>query len=352
MLACGRVGSSSAITMWRLITHQMLRQRPRWIGYLAAVVIVSLAYAAGRWAWPSLQAYPFFFYFPAVFLTAVLFNHGAGYLAAVLSAVLVTLWLEPKGSNWIAQPRDQFAWLAFVAFSFFLVALIDELRRALHQTQRAEHQARSAEDQKELFLSEAIHRFKNDLTIVAALLRTQERRVSDGMAKTVLVNTANRVQVMARVHERLQIGRGIAAEVNMQAFIGELCADLQVSLVDFRPIVVAVAAEAHLLTHEQAVAVGLIINEAVTNALKYAFPEERSGTVRVSFERRGSAFLLQVRDDGVGFDPDRAPHAAGMGRRLVQSMAQQLDGQLTFQPDQGRPGTVVTVTFPATRDQG
>ncbi|GLS53557.1 hypothetical protein [Methylobacterium gregans] len=64
--------------MWRLITHQMLRQRPRWIGYLAAVVIVSLAYGAGRWAWPSLQAYPFFFYFPAVFLTAVLFNHGAG----------------------------------------------------------------------------------------------------------------------------------------------------------------------------------------------------------------------------------------------------------------------------------
>lgn len=209
-----------------------------------------------------------------------------------------------------------------------------------------------AEDQKELFLREAIHRFKNDLTIVAALLRTQERRVSDGTAKTMLVNTANRVQVMARVHDRLRIGDGIAAEVNTQAFIEELCADLQASLVDLRPIVVEVAAEAHPLTHEQAVAVGLIINEAVTNALKYAFPEERSGTVSVSFERRGSAFLLQVRDNGVGFDPERAPRAGGVGRRLVQSMAQQLDGQLTFQPDQGRPGTVVTVTFPVAIGKG
>lgn len=332
--------------MWRLITQQMLRQRPRWVGYLATVAIVGLAYAAGRWAWPSMQGYPFFFYFPAVFLTVVLFNHGAGYLAAVLSAALVTLWLEPKGTFWIAQPRDEFAWLAFVVFSLFLAALVEELRRSLHQTQLAEQQARTAEEQKELFLREAVHRFKNDITIVAALLRTQERRVSDGAAKTILVNTANRVQVMARVHDRLQIRQGAAAEVNTREFIEELCADLHASLVDLRPITVDVAAEPHPLPHQQAVAVGLIINEAVTNALKYAFPDERSGTVSVSLKRDGSAFLLQVRDNGVGFDLERAPRTGGVGRRLVQSMAQQLDGRLTVEPDEGQPGTVVKVSFP------
>jgi two-component sensor histidine kinase len=120
--------------------------------------------------------------------------------------------------------------------------------------------------------------------------------------------------------------------------------------VDLRPVAVEVAAEPHPLSHQQAVAVGLIINEAVTNALKYAFPDERRGTVSVSFNRLDEAFMLRVKDDGIGFDPERAPRVGGIGRRLVHSMAQQLDGSLTVEPDEGQPGTVVTVTFPRALD--
>jgi two-component system, sensor histidine kinase PdtaS len=81
-----------------------------------------------------------------------------------------------------------------------------------------------------------------------------------------------------------------------------------------------IAAEPHPLSHEQAVAVGLIINEAVTNALKYAFPEERSGTVSVSVRRYGEALLLRVKNGGIGFAPTCAPRV-GVGRRLAHSMA-------------------------------
>lgn len=339
--------------MWRFITRQMLREWPRWAAHVSGILIVGAAFAASRWVWPEMQAYPFFFYFPAVFLTAVLFDHGSGYGAAVLAAILLTLQLEPRLSFWIAEPRDQLAWLAFVVFSLLLAGLVEEMRHTLHRTQAAEHkaraaeqQARTAEEQKDLFLREAVHRFKNDITIVVSLLRLQERRLSDGAAKAMLANTANRVAVMARVHDRLRVGPGAAAEVNTQEFIKGLCADLQASLVDLRPITVEVAAEPYRLSHEQAVAVGLIINEAVTNALKYAFLDEHPGTVTVSFHRQGEAFLLRVKDDGVGFDPERAPRVGGVGRRLIQSMAQQLDGSLTVEPDEGRPGTVVTVTFP------
>jgi two-component sensor histidine kinase len=339
--------------MWKFVTRLMLRQWPRWAAYVAATFAVGAAFAASRWVWPEMQAYPFFFYFPAVFVTAVLFDHGSGHWAAVLAAILLTLQLEPRLSFWIAEPRDQLAWLAFVVFSLLLASLVEEMRNFLHRTQAAEHkaraaeqQARRAEEQKDLFLREAVHRFKNDITIVGSLLRLQERRLGDGAAKAMLANTANRVEVMARVHDRLRVGPGSAAEVNTQEFIKGLCADLQASLVDLRPIMVEVAAEPHPLSHEQAVAVGLIINEAVTNALKYAFPDERPGTVIVSFHRRGEAFLLRVKDDGVGFGPERAPRVGGVGRRLVHSMAQQLDGSLTVEPDEGQPGTVVTVTFP------
>jgi two-component system, sensor histidine kinase PdtaS len=111
-----------------------------------------------------------------------------------------------------------------------------------------------------------------------------------------------------------------------------------------------IAAEPHPLSHEQAVAVGLIINEAVTNALKYAFPEERSGTVSVSVRRCGEALLQRVKNGGIGFAPTCAPRV-GVGRRLVHSMAQQLDGSSTVEPDEGRLGTGVTVTFPHVLDK-
>ena len=341
--------------MWSFITRQMLRQRSVWSSYAAAMLLVGAAFAASHWVWPEMQAYPFFFYFPAVLLTAVLFNHGSGLFATALAASLVTLQLEPKHSFWIAHSRDQLAWLAFAVVSLLLAGLVEALRDTVHSAQAAEHkaraaemQARTAEEQKDLFMSEAVHRFKNDITIVVSPLRLQERRLCDGASKSMLANTANRIAVMARVHDRLRVGRGAATEVNTQEFIRGLCADLQASLVDLSPVTVEVAAEPHPLSHEQAVAVGLIINEAVTNALKYAFPDERPGTVAVSFRRQGEAFLLRIEDDGIGFDPKCAPRGSGVGRRLVQSMALQLDGSISVEPGDGKSGTVVGVTFPHT----
>ena len=93
--------------------------------------------------------------------------------------------------------------------------------------------------------------------------------------------------------------------------------------------------------------IGLIINELLTNALKYAFLDERSGTVKVRFRREQDAFCLLVQDDGVGMSFERTPSGSGLGQRLVRSMVAQLQGTHEITPDQGAPGTVVTVRFPA-----
>ncbi|WP_408903006.1 sensor histidine kinase [Methylobacterium radiotolerans] len=324
-----------------LLARTFAGKWPGCIAYPATLLIIALAYAAGRWVWPSMQVYPFFFFFPAIIVSAALFNHGCGYLATIASTLLIARHLPPKDSFVVAETRDWLALGMFLAVGLVLCALLEQLREALRRAQ-------AAESQSELFLREAVHRFKNDLTIVTALLRSQGRQLEDVKAKAALSNTANRVLVMSRVHERLRVGRGAAAVVNTQEFIGDLCADLKASLLDLRPVSIEVQAEAHALPHERAVAVGLIINEALTNALKYAFPEGRTGMVGVVFRRRGGEFMLQVKDDGVGFDPDRPPRTGGLGRRLVQSMAQQLDGCLAIEPDEGAPGTLVTVTFPAT----
>ena len=226
------------------------------------------------------------------------------------------------------------------------------IARDIHERKQAERDAHGASEQKDLFLREAVHRFKNDMTIIVALLRSQGRQLQEGGAKTALANTANRVLVMSRVHERLRLGRGAEAEVDTQEFITALADDLKAALLDLRPVAIDVQVEAHPLSHDRAVAVGLIINEALTNALKYAFPDERAGTVGITFRREADGFFLRIQDDGVGFAPERGEDAGGVGRRLVQAMAQQIGGRLTVEPDAGQPGTVVTVRFPVSADRG
>lgn len=79
----------------------------------------------------------------------------------------------------------------------------------------------------------------------------------------------------------------------------------------------------------RAVPVGLITNELVTNALKYAFPDDRAGTVCIRFWREGEEFVLAVEDDGIGLpDTDAAPKGTGLGRRLIRALAAQLGGRL------------------------
>jgi two-component sensor histidine kinase len=139
------------------------------------------------------------------------------------------------------------------------------------------------------------------------------------------------------------------AVVHSKAFITDLCDDLRSAFAELRPIRLRVEVEDHQLPQEQAVPVGLIINELVTNALKYAFPDGRSGTVRVSFICQQQTFCLSVEDDGIGTDAEAKPKGSGLGQRLLRSMAIQLGGSMEIGPRPGTlsAGTIGVVRFPA-----
>jgi two-component sensor histidine kinase len=104
------------------------------------------------------------------------------------------------------------------------------------------------------------------------------------------------------------------------------------------------------------VQLGLVLNEAVTNALKYAFPEDRAGTVRVRFAREAEEFVLTVADDGIGVPaegevpgapPALPPRGSGLGTRLLLALAAQLRGTFSRQPEQLGHGTASKLRFPA-----
>jgi two-component sensor histidine kinase len=148
---------------------------------------------------------------------------------------------------------------------------------------------------------------------------------------------------MALIHQKLYQGENLAA-VNMKDYLETLS---QSTLQTFGAL--AQRVQLHLpmeeieLDVDTAIPIGLITNELLTNSLKYAFPDHRTGTIEVSLTRQPDHQLrLQVADDGVGSTPKAAPQGTGFGTRLVQLLTLQLGGQLQQQTS---PGTSTTVQF-------
>lgn len=214
--------------------------------------------------------------------------------------------------------------------------------RDITERKSAETALQSADRQKALLLDDINHRIKNHLQSVVGVLDMAARRAGSlDEAKTALDQAAWRLGVLGRVYDQLQL-RDDATAVQADRFLSDLCGDLRATLVDLRPIALRVQAEPFELDPTAAVNVGLIVNELVQNALKYAFPDERAGTVTVRLERQDDCLVLEVADDGIGRPDLEAARPAGTGSRLLRALAQQLGGALEWS---GPPGTRAALRF-------
>lgn len=326
-----------------------LRGWPIWARYVATALIVSAGLGVRLLVDAAPNEHPFVFFIPPIIVTAVFFDRGNGVFAAVLSTLLaVYFFVEPVSRFAVANPQDLIATVVFLCVAIAMAVLIEGLHTAYAETHRAHSELgdlhkrlQNAVRERDVLLSELSHRVKNDMAILSATLHLQMREVDDSAAKNALASAADRINVLSRVHSRLRRTQG-DIDVDSREFIDDLCDDLRTSLVAMRPISVAVNAESHPLSMNRAVPVGLILNELLTNALKYAFPGERGGTVTVSFARGGDLFELRVSDNGVGPDGEAK---TGVGGRVVRALAAQLGGSLD-NVDRV-PGLEVVVRFPA-----
>ncbi|HEY2482191.1 MAG TPA: histidine kinase dimerization/phosphoacceptor domain -containing protein [Caulobacteraceae bacterium] len=175
------------------------------------------------------------------------------------------------------------------------------------------------------------HRVKNNLAMVSSLLQLQARE-SKGQVRDQLLKAAARVQSIAEVHDALSRGAG-AATVDFGTYLQDLCASLSRSLAIEEQIALRVEAEPQDLAVDTAISLGMVVNELVTNAAKYAYPGGETGAIRVKFARDGDRLLLSVRDDGPGMP--EAPGPGGLGMRLVRSLLDQLGGEFRVHPGEG-----------------
>ena len=212
-------------------------------------------------------------------------------------------------------------------------ALVQVSLRA--EKERAEEQLRESNARLQTLLHEVNHRVANSLQLVSAFVHMQARTVQGEGAKTALADTQRRIAAIAQVHRRLYTSDSVDS-VDMEEYLTSLLDELEEtwSTPDGQRAL-TLSAEPVRLGTDKAVAVGVIVNELVSNACKYAYAPQSSGEVRVNLRREGDEFVLRVEDDGCGMPADGAIKGTGLGSKLVNAMASTLRAAIQYEPGNG-----------------
>lgn len=217
-----------------------------------------------------------------------------------------------------------------------LDVLGESLNRMAAAISRNMAELREAVSAKEAYLKELQHRVKNNLNVVSSLINLEIDRLSDDSARQSFREMSARVDTISRVYETLYKSadletvdgksylEGLAAGIH-RAYLGHAdSCELRMEIDSLR------------LDSQRALPLGLILNEALTNALKYAFPPPRTGAITVRFAETDEGLLFSVSDDGIGFPADFDPHGSEtLGLQLIGMLAAQLGAALSIRGERG-----------------
>lgn len=247
-----------------------------------------------------------------------------------------------------------------MALDFMLVPMRDDTGAITHlipsaidisDRQAAQARIESALRERTVLLQEIHHRVKNNLQIIASLLRLQGRAATPDVA-LALQDSENRVMAMALTHQLLY-ERTDFSSLELGAYLKRLVASLRDAhgaLLQGIHLVVDAPDSGLQIELTQAVPVALIVNELITNALKHAFIPSSPGTVEVVARRKTAAVEVTVRDDGRGLPANSAPsRATSLGFSLMTMLTKQLNATMIWPPPD-QAGTTFVLTIPVTRE--
>jgi len=197
--------------------------------------------------------------------------------------------------------------------------------------------------EKDVLLKEIHHRVKNNLQIVSSLLSLQSQYVNEPGSVELFKESQSRIISMALIHEKLY-QTGDLTRINLSEYANELIGDLFRSYsVNTHLVKYQIESKNILLDINTAIPCGLIINELVTNSIKHAFPDNRSGEIKIDIQCHDGNCILKIADNGVGFPDDLDINdVKTLGLQLVTSLTKQLDGTIKLDRE---GGTCFTIKF-------
>jgi len=210
----------------------------------------------------------------------------------------------------------------------------------------AERSLRASLREKETLLQEVHHRVKNNMQVISSLLNLQIEKDTDPHFKEMISESIARIRSMALVHEQLYRAQSLS-ELDLAGYLETLVGKLAATMGESGRFTAEAQSEPIGLGINQAIPLGLIVNELVINAFKHAFVGREKGHVSVLARDEGSDISLTVEDDGIGLPPGFNPeHALGLGWQIVTGLTAQIRGQIEIESVQEGKGTVLRLTFP------
>jgi PAS domain S-box-containing protein len=211
------------------------------------------------------------------------------------------------------------------------------IQRDITERKLAEEQIKKSLKEKEVLLREIHHRVKNNMQIVSSLLMLQSQNIEDKKYKDMFIESQNRIYSMALIHEKLYQSESIA-EINFKEYINGIVTNIFESYGQKSNIKIDINVENILIKIDYAVPCGLIINELVTNSLKYAFPDGRQGKIQISLKSNDTNMIqLSISDDGIGIPKDLdIRNTKSLGLHLITALAEsQLHGEIILNREIG-----------------
>ncbi len=216
-------------------------------------------------------------------------------------------------------------------------AAIEGIVTDITDHKRMEETLRKSLEDKDILLREIHHRVKNNLQIISSILSLQIDEKDSDCSHCLMYDTRQRIHAMARVHELLYSSSQFAS-LDISEYITSLVDDFRITYnSSSRRISINLSVEPVKFTIDKAIPLGLILNELISNAMKYAFTGRETGSVQVAFHSVPEGnYCLTVRDDGNGLKRDFSMEsAAGLGFKMVKALSKQLGGKFTFESAQG-----------------
>jgi len=192
---------------------------------------------------------------------------------------------------------------------------------------------------RERLLHEVHHRVKNNLHTVVCLLESQARYLKDD-ALAAIQSSAHRIHAMLSIHQKLNLSKEVKA-IDMAEYLGDLFNYLEKSFGTQGEICFQLEVTPLKLLLSKAIPIALIINEAVTNSIKHAFPGKGKGIILVRITQRGRAIHILIKDNGIGMEEiSGTAGAASYGLKLMKGLSEDIDGEISFE---NRNGTLITL---------
>ncbi|NND94603.1 MAG: hypothetical protein HKN45_07020 [Flavobacteriales bacterium] len=246
---------------------------------------------------------------------------------------------ELQSSNLLLNQRTRsnqliivFSGILLLVAVVFIISRVRTNRKLTHQNELIEKSL----SEKELLLREIHHRVKNNLQVVSSILSIQSRDIKDEEALKAVNESRSRVRSMALIHQDLY-GEENMKGINAQSYITKLSNSLFNSYrVDKDKVKLFTEIDDLLIDVDTSVPLGLILNELVTNSLKYAFPDEREGEIHVELKEVKDSLRLTVADNGIGIPDDKkAASEDSFGMKMIKAFSKKLDAKWEVISDKG-----------------